>query len=369
MFGSALPAAGSKVSPAETRLRQDLDEEIKKRSHKKRVAEKPPSLEELGGEAKPATQEDPPAEPAVEEPDASSSEGEAAAGFWLGNPDEESKKKSKKDKKKHKKAKKDSKKKKHSKEDKKKKKKPSSSSDSSSSSSGSSSSVFRVIKTGNDRISQARMIQWAEDHPGKTALELLRKMHVVVGQDGEKAKKIGSAPAVAKQYDLRVLRQLEVSQGKAYLRNQRELTTMCVMLDHMALGRYKQAADVMAARLKSVEAGIQTGNFETSAFLELVAVNPEGLTTVDEKLLIKNESMLNHKSSSPHSSTWMGHGKGNGSNSSYRWNPSGGGKNKKGGGKGKKNGKGRKGDKKDRGIIEGSERLQRQWAGVQPESF
>ena len=142
LFGSALPAAGSKVSPAEKRLRQDLDEEIKKKSHKKKVAEKPPSLEELGGVAKPAIPGDLPEEAAVEEPDGSSSEDEAAAGFWMANPGEDGKKESKKDKKKPKKAKKDSKKKKQSKKDKKKKKKGSSSSSDSSSSSSSSSSVF-----------------------------------------------------------------------------------------------------------------------------------------------------------------------------------------------------------------------------------
>ena len=97
-------------------------------------------------------------------------------------------------------------------------------------------------------------------------------------------------------------------------RTQRELTTLCVVLDHMALGRYKQAADVVAARLKSVEAGARGGHFHQSVFLELVPVNPEGLTTADEKLLVKNEILLNQKSSHAHASEWMGHGKGGNSN-------------------------------------------------------
>ena len=175
------------------------------------------------------------------------------------------------------------------------------------------------------------MIQWAEDHPGKVALELLRKTHAIVGQDGEKVKKIGAAPAVAKQYDLRVLRQHGNAQGKSYFRNQRELTTLCVILDHMALGRYKQAADVVAARLKSVEAGVRDGHFHESTYLELVPVNPEGLTTVDEKLLVKNETLLNRQTPSPHAAEWTGHGKGGSSNSSHSWIPSGNGKSKKGG--------------------------------------
>ena len=169
-------------------------------------------------------------------------------------------------------------------------------------------------------------------------------MQAIVGQDGEKVKKIG-APAVAKQYDLRVLRQQGNAQGTSYQRNQRELTTLCVVLDHMALGRYKQAADVVAAMLKSVEAGARGGHFYQSAFLELVPVNPDGLTTVDEKLLVKNEMLLNQKSSPAQASDWTGHGKGGNSNSSHSWIPSGNGKSKKGGGKGKKGNKGKKGDK------------------------
>ena len=110
------------------------------------------------------------------------------------------------------------------------------------------------------------MIQWAEDHPGKVAVELLRKMQAVVGQDGEKVKKIGSAPAVAKQYDLRVMKIQGQAPGSQYHKHQREITTLCVMLDHMALGRYKQAADVMAARLKSVEAGSRTADFTNPTF-------------------------------------------------------------------------------------------------------
>ena len=245
---------------------------------------------------------------------------------------------------KKKKEKKDAKRKKQEKNDKKKKKKSKSFSSSSSSGSDSSSSVSRVSKSGNDRISQARMIQWAEDHPGKVAVELLRKMQAVVGQDGEQVKKIGSAPAVAKQYDLRVLKAQGPFPSGPQQRNQRELTTLCVMLDHMALGRYKQAADVMAARLKSIESGIRDNQFHLSCFLELVPVNPETLVTADEQLLMKNEGMLNQKSVPARSYEWTGSGKGSGSNARYRWNPKGNGKNKKGDGKGKKGKKGKKGN-------------------------
>ena len=36
-------------------------------------------------------------------------------------------------------------------------------------------------------------------------------------------------------------------------RNHREMITMCSMLDHIALGRYAEAAGLVAARLKAIE--------------------------------------------------------------------------------------------------------------------
>ena len=272
----------------------------------------------------------------------SNSDDEVVPGF-LGEPVKGKKaKKGKSSKKESKKVKKDSKKKKSKKG---KKKKDRSSSSSSSSSSTSSSSVFRVGKTGNDRISQARMIQWAEDHPGLTALQLLRKMKNVVGEDGEKLDKTGAAPAVAKQFDLRILKH-QSGPGGPSVRNQREMTTLCVMLDHLSLGRYRQAADVAAARLKSIEGTNRDGHFHQSQFLELIPVNMEGLTTADEKLLVKNETLLNQKSLPSSGDGWQNYGKGDKGNSSYHWIPQPKGKGKKDGGKRKKGAQGKKGEGK-----------------------
>ena len=190
------------------------------------------------------------------------------------------------------------------------------------------------------------MIQWAEDHPGMVALQLLRKMKSVVGEDGEQVKKTGAAPAVAKQFDLRVLKHQMGPSGVPVYRNQRELSTLCVILDHLALGRYRQAADVAAARLKSVEGANRGGHFHQSSFLELIPVNTEGLTTVDEKVLVRNESLLNQKSSPSSGDGWQSYGKGDKSHQPYSWIPQGKGKGKKEGDKGKKGAKGKKGEGK-----------------------
>ena len=152
------------------------------------------------------------------------------------------------------------------------------------------------------------------------------------------------APAVAKQFDLRVLKHQSGPNG-INVRNQREMTTLCVLLDHLALGRYRQAADIAAARLKSVECANRDGHFQNAQFLELIAVNPEGLTTADEKLLVKNESLLSQKSWPSSGDGWPSSGKGNKGGAPYSWipNPKGN-KGKKDGGKGKKGAKGKKGE-------------------------
>ena len=124
------------------------------------------------------------------------------------------------------------------------------------------------------------------------------------------------------------------------------MTNLCVILDHLALGRYRQAADVAAARLKSVEGANRDGHFHQSSFLELVPVNTEGLTTADEKVLVRNESLLTQKNSSSSGEGWQNYGEGDKGHQPYSWIPQGKGKGKK-----EKGAKGKKGEgkgKKDR---------------------
>ena len=347
LFADEGEANAGSAEQAEARLRLELDEEIKK-GGKNAGASSKQHLSKAGKKAPPGFSADPLGSHAYDEKSESGSEEGGKVGF-LGDPPQASGtkkgKKNKKEKKDSKKKKKESKKSKSKKEKKKKRKSTSSSSDSSSST-DSSSSVFRVGKTGNDRISQARMITWAAEHPGKIAHQLLRKMKAVVAQDGEGVQESAEAPAVAKQFDLRYLKVQPGPKGDFVHRNQRELTTLCVVLDHLALGRNRQAADVVAARLKSVETANREGDFSQASFLELVAVNPEGLTTVDEKLLIRNESHQSQKK--PHSFVggWQNYGGEERSSHPYSWIPKGKGKGKKGDGKGKKGAKGKKGDGK-----------------------
>jgi len=164
-----------------------------------------------------------------------------------------------------------------------------------------------------------------------------------VGEDGEKLEKTDTAPAVATQYDHRVLKHIPGPKGYN-VRNQREMTTLCVMLDHLALGRYQRAADVAAARLKSVERANRDGHFGHAQFLELVEVNPEGLTSVDENLLVRNESTQSQRNWPSSDGGWQISDWGNNSDH-YQWLPNPQGKGK-GSDKGKKGEKGKKGGKK-----------------------
>ena len=335
---------GEKRTAAEQRLAKEIDADLQHQEDEESSKKKPRlgdlGLDEHGGgmlETLPKTP-----------PGADAEEAEAAGGMagpW-GPPEvsnrkgafsskaerKEKKKKDKKSKKEKKKAKKDKKK---------KKKRSSSSSSSSSTSSSSSSSVFRVGKTGHDQTCQNRLIRWMEEHPGKAAKKMLWRMHELVGDDGEQVVKKGAPPACAKQFDLRILKHQHGPNGANH-RNQREMSTLCVVLDHLVLGRYEKAADVVAARLKAVETANKEGNFHRAQFLEALPVNVEGLTTSDEKQVAKNE-VIREKAewnSGNSGDAWWTSGKGK--PTAYQWVPNKGkGKEKKG----KEKGKGKKGDK------------------------
>ena len=105
-----------------------------------------------------------------------------------------------------------------------------------------------------------------------------------VGRDGERENQGNELPASAKAYDLRILKTRSGFQQNA--RSQREMSTLCVVLDHLAQGRVNQAADIVAARLKAVDQTMVDGNWETSRFLELLPANPESMTTKDERQMV-----------------------------------------------------------------------------------
>ena len=138
---------------------------------------------------------------------------------------------------------------------------------SSRSSSRSTSQSFREAFSSQTRGSQARVMAWARKHPGQLAARSLQTMSDRVCREGEAASwGRYDTPAVAKGYYLRVLRP---SSGGS-LRNQREMHTLCVALDHLGQGRPSFAADLLTRRLMAVEMANRDGNWDRAQFLELI---------------------------------------------------------------------------------------------------
>lgn len=224
--------------------------------------------------------------------------------------------------------------------------------------SASSESVFQVASSSKGRSSQARLIQWAHSHPGRLAAAGLQKMENRVGRDGEAgAWDPHSTPASAKSYYLRVLK-LDPHHSR---RNLREMHTLAAALDHLALGRNRQASDLLMQRLKALELASSSGSWERASFLELLETEDATLVGTEESFLVAKETELAQKLQrqgfqSGWGQNWQSWQSGwaSAGGKSSPWNqdqpaPSQKGGKSKGKGKGGKKGKGVKGKGKGKG--------------------
>ena len=148
------------------------------------------------------------------------------------------KKNSKKKKKKKKKKNKKKKSKKHKKKKKKKKKnnradtspsgsepRDSSGSSDEEDSSDSSESLFRLASRSTGKVSQARLVAWSKDRPGRLASQCMQKMQDRTGREGEQVKwPKGVMHPAATAYYLRVL---SLGTAQRSLRTLREMKTLC----------------------------------------------------------------------------------------------------------------------------------------------
>ena len=207
------------------------------------------------------------------------------------------KKKDKKHKKKSSKKKKKDRKKKGKKHKKKKRKadtspsgsEPSDCSESSSEedSSDSSESLFRLASRSSGKVSQARLVAWSKDHPGRLASQCMQKMQDRTGREGEQVEwPKGFMPPAATSYYLRVL-SLGTAQGS--VRTLREMKTLCAVLDQIAHGRVLEAADVLAQRLKALELAAEEGGWASAQYLELIPQDKGTLVSGDERHMLKRE--------------------------------------------------------------------------------
>ena len=168
---------------------------------------------------------------------------------------------------------------------------------------------------------QTRLVDWAKARPGRLAAAQLQSTQDKVGE-GEAAWDVTDTPASAKSYYLRVLK-MGVAQGS--MRNLREMTTLCTILDHLALGRTRQAADTVAQRLKAVEMACADGHWERAQHLELAPPDATPLTSKSEEYLVAQGLKLKAKVDestlvvNTSGSSWKGYGKDKGTSKGNRY--------------------------------------------------
>ena len=129
----------------------------------------------------------------------------------------------------------------------------------------------------------------ARRHPGRLAARALQVMEDAVGREVDRAEwKASDMPPAAEAFYLRVLSQ----DPDANVRSQREMQTLCRVLDLLAKGKTGEAADVVAMRLKAVEMASKDGNWTRAEHLELVPKLGAKLTTTAEEEAIRKEVLM-----------------------------------------------------------------------------
>ena len=145
-----------------------------------------------------------------------------------------------------------------------------------------------------------------------------------------------AAPASARSYYLRVLL-TKYPDMKA--RNSREMFTLSVLLDHLARGRTRRAADLAAQRMKAIERAMRDkGSWDAAQYLELLPTGGDSMIEKEEELVIARERELNRRLTGHPPG---GGGRGDGWGAGSKGAPFGG-KGEKGGGGDRKGGKGGK---------------------------
>ena len=185
-------------------------------------------------------------------------------------------------------------------------------------------------------------MSWAAKHHGQLAARVLQQMEDCVGRDGDaKTWDRNSTPASAKSYFVRALK--PNTERVSSLRNVREMHTMAVILDHLALGRSKAAADVAAQRLKALELASTSGSWDAAQYLELVPAETATLVNKEEEYSATRETEFNQRLHRRAAAPYH-------QNYEYVWNGSGDNGKGKGKAKGKDKGKGKGKEKgKDKG--------------------
>ena len=118
-------------------------------------------------------------------------------------------------------------------------------------------------------------------------IEALEKMKTYMAERDGSAR--GSLEPIVNTYLTSVL--LPSTQGSMGVRNERELRTLALALDHVLAGRFANAMDVLVQRFKAVESSSSEGGWAHSRHLELL---PEGRVTAispqEREAMIRQEN-------------------------------------------------------------------------------
>ena len=163
---------------------------------------------------------------------------------------------------------------------------------------------FREASRSSTKHGRIKLVTFARRCPGSLANRMLQRMQGRVIDEGEATRmmaKLGP-PVVGKQYYAKVLK------GKlTNKRNAQEAKTLLTILDHVTARRYNEAADVLAQRIKAIEAAQEAGGWESARFLELVDDDEDWLMEKEEQAMVAQERRFESTLRDQHVPTGGGH--------------------------------------------------------------
>ncbi|CAE7762207.1 unnamed protein product [Symbiodinium sp. CCMP2592] len=172
----------------------------------------------------------------------------------------------------------------------------------------SSDSSFREASSSRDR--QLQLLEYSERYPGRLSARLLQKMRMLLARDGGAlnfAAREDPAPPVATSYLLTIM--VPEYRAKVGVRLLRELKTLCKALDLVVEGEARRAADLLAQRVKAIEASLAGDHWLKAQFLELVPREGSLLMETDEAVMAARQLALETKVKEAGQRNW-GRGKG-----------------------------------------------------------
>ena len=161
--------------------------------------------------------------------------------------------------------------------------------------SDSDSESFQDAPADRKASGQLKLASYARKKPGRLAARMLHKMvqESAHGSVGAAINEVSPTPPAAVHYLLTVM--IPQLGGKANLRTQRELRTICTAIDMLAQMKPAQAADLLAQRVKALQKASVDGHWGSAQFLELLS--PESATLLDraEEVYTSNQYLLDQK--------------------------------------------------------------------------